>query len=24
MYAGLTDDGREEAITKLAKGGFGR
>jgi integrase len=24
MYAGLTDDGREKAIAKLAEGGFGR
>lgn len=24
MYAGLTDEGREKAIAKLAEGGFGR
>jgi hypothetical protein len=24
IYAGVTDEGREEAIAKLAEGGFGR
>ena len=24
IYAGLTDDGREKAVAKLAEGGFGR
>jgi hypothetical protein len=23
MYAGLTDEGREQAVAKLAEGGFG-
>jgi hypothetical protein len=24
FYAGLTDDGREQAVAKLTEGGFGR